>query len=157
MHQRNQQQLRMKNIFKSQNTQQSGTFKKFWQKFKNKNIDETVWLSSTTLVVNLKNGERQLLISAFQHVQCIRNIKTTLLKQKLIHKPASNSTRKGLRGRLRQAKPRTAPAAFSSRRVSHLIFLISLIRKANVQRLYWKYTEYSNHAYENVNAECNSK
>ena len=63
----------------------------------------------------------------------------TSLKQKLIHKASVKLYAGILRGRSRHAKPRTAPAAFSSRSVSHLIFLISLILEANVRRLYWKY------------------
>ena len=51
----------------------------------------------------------------------------------------SNSTREVLSRRLRHAKPRTAPAAFFPRRALHLIFLFSLILKANVRRLYWKF------------------
>ena len=34
---------------------------------------------------------------------------------------------------------RTAPTAFAPRRVSHVLFLISLVLTANVRRLYWKY------------------
>ena len=36
-------------------------------------------------------------------------------------------TREVLRGRLRHANARTAPVAFAPRRVSHLVFLISLV------------------------------
>ena len=44
-----------------------------------------------------------------------------------------------LRGPLHHTNARTAPAAFAPRRVSHLLFLINLVLRANIQRLNWKY------------------
>ena len=68
-----------------------------------------------------------------------KNIENDVTKAKTYTSQESNSTREVLFGYLRLAKPRTAPAAFPHVEFLHLIFLISLILKANVQRLHWKY------------------
>ena len=68
---------------------------------------------------------------------------------------ACNSTRKVLRGRLRHAKRMhcTSPVAFAPRRVSRVIFHISLILEQTSKDCIGN-TEHSN---IKVNDECNSK